>query len=226
MRASESQSDELKWQHYVINFDVIFNFINTTLHALAALVIGLRSLLATLVSRESSTSTSEVSTQREQVSSESSPNASTRKNSFNKIMSEDDILEGGVAIVNDKRTNREGNGDALPPPTNDTSASLEPSDGVQKILIVEDSLTSIKLYKKMFMCVFARFNISLQIDVASDGDEAVRLVQAGNKYLVITMDMEMERVGGIDAAKLLRILRVRSRIGEILRVSYVDHFIL
>ena len=55
---------------------------------------------------------------------------------------------------------------------------------------------SVKLYKKIFMFVFARFNISLQIDVASDGDEAVKLVQAGNKYLIITMDIEMERVGG------------------------------
>mmetsp|Transcript_8234 Transcript_8234/g.14987 ORF Transcript_8234/g.14987 Transcript_8234/m.14987 type:complete len:514 (-) Transcript_8234:26-1567(-) len=92
------------------------------------------------------------------------------------------------------------------------SAQVEAPLHDKKILIVEDSPSTMKLYKKIYSFALSRFNLQVQIDVASDGDEAVGLVQAGNKYLLITMDMEMQRVGGIDAAKLLRMLKVPSRI--------------
>jgi CheY-like chemotaxis protein len=107
---------------------------------------------------------------------------------------------------------------------------------------VEDSAMTLKLYKKMWAFALSKFSIfNVVVDVARDGDEAVKLVKDGNEYLVIMMDIEMPRVGGIDAAKLLRLLQVQSCIiacsshtldevasetfrGDIL-VSSIDHFI-
>ena len=82
---------------------------------------------------------------------------------------------------------------------------------IPKILIVEDSPVTLKLYKKMWTNALSKFSgCAVCIDVATDGDEAVKLVKAGNEYLIITMDLEMQRVGGIEASNLLRMLRVNS----------------
>jgi len=178
--------------------------------------VGLRSLLVNMVSKrppskKGTNTSSEASTQRELLSSEASPHVSGRDMGAVKGVVLGDVVAGDVAVVNERRGDQEADSGARQPQLDDNTTFKPPTE-MQKILIVEDSPVSVKLYKKIFTFVFARFNISLQIDVASDGDEAIRLVQAGNKYLIITMDIEMERVGGIDAAKLLRILKVRSRI--------------
>eukprot|EP00520_Triparma_pacifica_P006784 CAMPEP_0118646444 /NCGR_PEP_ID=MMETSP0785-20121206/8058_1 /TAXON_ID=91992 /ORGANISM="Bolidomonas pacifica, Strain CCMP 1866" /LENGTH=446 /DNA_ID=CAMNT_0006538435 /DNA_START=153 /DNA_END=1490 /DNA_ORIENTATION=+ len=130
-----------------------------------------------------------------------------------------------------------------PTPNAPTLAQDAKLTSVPKILIVEDSQMTLKLYKRMWTFALSKFSIDVDvsIDVARDGDEAVELVKAGNEYLVIMMDIEMPRVGGIDAAKLLRLLQVQSCIiacsshtleevasdtfrGDIL-LSTIDHFI-
>ncbi|GMI46697.1 hypothetical protein TrCOL_g1645 [Triparma columacea] len=101
---------------------------------------------------------------------------------------------------------------------------------------------TLKLYQKMWTFALSKFLIfDVIIDVARDGDEAVKLVKAGNNYLVIMMDIEMPRVNGIDASKVLRLLQIQSCIiacsshtleevaSETLRgdtlISSIDHFI-
>ena len=82
----------------------------------------------------------------------------------------------------------------------------------QKILIVDDSTVTRKLQASRFTKAFAKFNLDIQVDMATDGDEAVRKVEIGNNYMMIIMDMEMKRVSGMDATKVLRMLKVSSLI--------------
>jgi CheY-like chemotaxis protein len=77
-----------------------------------------------------------------------------------------------------------------------------------RMLIVEDSRSTTKLYSRILTSAFLQFGLDLICDVALDGDQAVNLVKQGNKYVLITMDIEMRNVGGIDTAKVLRVMRV------------------
>lgn len=49
-----------------------------------------------------------------------------------------------------------------------------------------------------------KLGIRIEIDIFSDGETLVKSIQNGNQYELIFIDIEMERMNGIDAARIIR----------------------
>ena len=80
-----------------------------------------------------------------------------------------------------------------------------------KMLLVEDSKSTSKLYQRILRGAFNQFRLDVDIHIAMDGTEAVNLVKEGNRYHLITMDIEMKNVNGIDTAKIMKMMKVRRK---------------
>lgn len=67
-----------------------------------------------------------------------------------------------------------------------------------KVLIAEDNLANQELLKVIFN------SMSLNYDIANDGQEAIEALEKNQDYDLICMDCQMPNMGGIEATKVIR----------------------
>lgn len=79
-----------------------------------------------------------------------------------------------------------------------------------RILVVDDSVVTIKVQQKMLERALENHNLRdlIEIDRASDGKEACEKVHAlslrGESYALITMDLSMPILDGLHATEIVR----------------------
>ncbi len=83
------------------------------------------------------------------------------------------------------------------PTTTDAEARLRDTCSGMRILLAEDE----PINQEVARCLLE--NVALQVDVAEDGEEAVRMASF-NHYALILMDMQMPNLNGIDATRIIR----------------------
>ena len=66
-----------------------------------------------------------------------------------------------------------------------------------KVLVAEDNPINQKLFKVMLA------NLGCEVDMVSDGQEAVDRIKQ-KPYDIVLMDLQMPKMGGVDATKLIR----------------------
>jgi PAS domain S-box-containing protein len=93
------------------------------------------------------------------------------------------------------------NGEMQPQPVFMPSieASLRDRYAGQRILLVEDEPINQLVAREMLE------EVGMRVDLASDGEEALGLA-GQTAYAIVLMDLQMPKLGGLDAARLLRLL--------------------
>lgn len=84
---------------------------------------------------------------------------------------------------------------AVPPA--EVEAALSREFGGQTVLLVEDNRVNQEIARELLE------SVGLEVDVAADGFEALEKVAQG-KYALILMDVQMPRLDGIEATRLIR----------------------
>jgi CheY-like chemotaxis protein len=82
-------------------------------------------------------------------------------------------------------------------PTAPISGEIPAQSSKPRILLAEDNAINRRLVVDILK------EMPIEVDCAADGEEAVRMVRAGT-YLVVLMDVQMPRMGGVEATERIR----------------------
>mmetsp|Transcript_27731 Transcript_27731/g.50407 ORF Transcript_27731/g.50407 Transcript_27731/m.50407 type:complete len:520 (-) Transcript_27731:138-1697(-) len=97
-----------------------------------------------------------------------------------------------------------------------------------RILIVDDSKSSLKLTDKKLRSIlsFYRLEEEVGIDLASDGLEAIskidKISSIGESYSLVLLDVVMPRANGLDVAKFARVSAYHGSLMPIVALSGID----
>ncbi len=93
-----------------------------------------------------------------------------------------------------EKSNKENQSIVKPEVNQSDAASIQGA----RVLLVEDN----KINQIVAMGMLE--NLNLHVDVANNGREAVEMIEAGNKYDIILMDLQMPIMDGYEASKLIK----------------------
>lgn len=91
--------------------------------------------------------------------------------------------------------------DSIPTPNQIKKITLSLFGGENDILLVEDNIVNQKIVKGFFE------RLGVSIDIACNGEEAIRMIDQDKRYKLFILDLELPKVSGMEVAKYVRTIK-------------------